>query len=102
MLCDACATFTVEGAASCTGCAARAQERSDVLGGLLVFVVGAAYLVLLALGFAAASKARVLGAGIAAIGAIGLGRALQVGLGIPAAVVPRAPAPDVDAAPLPR
>jgi hypothetical protein len=106
-LCDACAAFTVEGAPTCTTCAARAAERSEVLGGLLVVVVCAAYLVLLAIGCAASPKSKVISAGLSAIGAIGLGRALQVGLKIPAAVATRPPAaaakpPDVDAAPLPR
>lgn len=96
-LCDDCAAFTVEGAPSCAPCAEAAIGRSEALGGALVLVVSAAYLLLLALGLAVASRTRVLGAGFAAVFAIGLGRVLQVTLKVPAHVAPR-PA-RVDAAP---
>lgn len=99
-LCEGCAAYLVDGAPSCATCAAHAKERSDALGGLVITVVGTTYLVLLALGFAAASKAKVLGAGVAAVGAIGLGRLLQVALKVPAHVTRRAP--DVDAGAPPR
>lgn len=88
-LCETCAAFTVEGAPSCTACAEAAIARSEAFGGVLVLVVAAAYLVLLAVGLAAASRTRILGAGFAAVFAIGLGRVLQVTFKVPAHVMPR-------------
>src|SRR6185295_17703637 len=95
-LCEACATFELDGGWCCEGCGRRQEDDARELGSGLLALVGVGYLATLAIGIAI-FKARPFVGGLAAIVAIGLGRALQMLVGAPAvsrrlgAAVPIAP-----------
>jgi hypothetical protein len=93
-LCDACATFESDGAWCCEPCGRRQEDDARELGSGLLALVGVGYLATVALGVVL-FKARPFVGGLAAIVAIGLGRALQMLVRAPAisrrpgATVPR-------------
>ena len=95
-LCDACATFELDGGWCCEACGRRQEEDARELGSGLLALVGVGYLATLAVGVAIFNARPIVG-GIAAIAAIGLGRALQLLVRAPAvsrrlgATVPTAP-----------
>lgn len=82
-LCDSCATFDIDGGFGCEPCGRRREaDAAELSSGLLAFV-GVGYLATLAIGVVL-FKARPFVGGLAAIVAIGLGRALQLLVGAPA------------------
>lgn len=88
-LCAACATHTIDGRPSCAPCAEAAEARAQSLGGVVIAATGAAYLVFLAAAMLVVPRARVFGAGLAAVLTIAFGRVLQTILHVPAQVAPR-------------
>jgi hypothetical protein len=76
-LCDGCATYDLDGAPCCERCGREREDESDALSSGLLALVGVGYLATLALGIVL-FKARPFVGGLAAIVAIGLGRALQL------------------------
>lgn len=87
-LCRTCATHTIDGAPSCTSCAETAIARTSAFGGVVIAASAAVYVLLLAIGIRLTAHARVLGAGLAAVGTIGFGRVLQLVLKVPTSVEP--------------
>jgi hypothetical protein len=94
-LCDGCASFELDGEWCCEICGVRQENDARELGSGLLALVGVGYLATLAVGILI-FKARPFVGGLAAIVAIGLGRALQMLVRAPAvtrrlgAVSPRA------------
>lgn len=82
-LCDACATFDIDGAFGCETCGRRREDEARELGSGLLALVGVGYLATLALGIVV-FKARPFVGGLAAVVAIALGRALQLLVKTPA------------------
>ena len=76
-LCDACATYDVDGAPCCERCGRTRQEENEALSSGLLGLVGVGYLATLAIGIVV-FKARPFVGGLAAIVAIALGRAMQI------------------------
>lgn len=76
-ICDACATFTVNGKPACETCGRDEEERGHSLGSAILAFTGVGYLSVLVIGVLL-GKARPYLGGIAAIGAIAFGRFLQV------------------------
>ncbi|MBX3191422.1 MAG: hypothetical protein KF819_30785 [Labilithrix sp.] len=76
-VCEACATYEIDGGPCCERCGRAEDERARSLGSALLALVGVGYLATLALGVAF-FKARPFVGGVAAIVAIALGRALQL------------------------
>jgi hypothetical protein len=76
-LCDACATYELGGTPCCERCGrTKEDDRNDLSSGLLA-LIGVGYLATLAVGIVV-FKPRPFVGGLAAIVAIGLGRALQM------------------------
>lgn len=76
-LCDACAAYTMDGDFGCERCGRQREEDAAELSSGLLALVGVGYLATIALGIVV-FKAQPFVGGIAAIVAIGLGRALQL------------------------
>ncbi|HSO35343.1 MAG TPA: hypothetical protein VLT33_22595 [Labilithrix sp.] len=76
-LCDSCAAFDIDGDFGCEACGRRREaDAAELSSGLLAFV-GVGYLATVAIGVVL-FKAQPFVGGLAAIVAIGLGRALQL------------------------
>ena len=93
-LCDACATYELDGARCCERCGLEKAAQNDALSSGLLALIGVGYLFMLAVGIVV-FKARPFVGGLAAIFAIGLGRAMQLFVKTP--VVTRRTSPSVDA-----
>jgi hypothetical protein len=89
-LCDACATYDLDGAPCCERCGITKEEDSQALSAGLLTTIAAGYLATLAIGIVL-FKARPFIGGLAAVVAIGLGRAMQLMMK-PPSVTRRAPA----------
>lgn len=89
-LCEACATFERDESPCCERCGHAAETERNELGSGLLALVAVGYLATLALG-TVLFKARPVVGGVAAVVAIGLGRALQLLVKVPA-VTRRLPA----------
>jgi hypothetical protein len=76
-LCEACATYELEGSSCCEGCGRAREGDRDALSSGLLAMVSVGYLATLALGVLL-FKARPVVGGLAAVVAIALGRALQL------------------------
>ena len=76
-LCEPCATFEVNAALCCEACGHRHEDDARELASGLLALVGVGYLATLAAGIVV-FKGRPFVGGLAAVVAIGLGRALQV------------------------
>jgi hypothetical protein len=76
-ICDACATYEIDGQVSCDACGRREDDKSRALGSTLLALVGVGYLATLALGVAL-FKPRPFVGGLAAVVSIALGRTLQM------------------------
>ena len=88
-LCDACATFERDERPYCERCGHDAEEQRNELSSGLLALVAVGYLAALVLG-TVLFRARPFVGGLAAVVAIGLGRALQILVKTPA-VARRAP-----------
>lgn len=88
-MCEACATFELDGKACCADCARDVEAQSRDVGSGMLTLVGVGYLLTLAVGFAIWQRRPFIG-GLAAVVAIALGRALQVVLKAPAVTRRRA------------
>ena len=111
-LCDACATYELDGASCCERCGRTKEEEGNALSSGLLASIGVGYLATLAIGIVV-FNARPFVGGLAAIVAIALGRIMQLvvkpplverrsssaGASASAAAAPPAPAaaPAVDA-----
>ena len=82
-LCDACASFDLDGRPCCERCGRIQEDDSHALSSGLLALVGVGYLATLALGIII-FKARPFVGGLAAIVAIALGRAMQLLVKTPA------------------
>ena len=105
-LCDACATYDLDGAIGCERCGRAKEDEGNALSSGLLASIGVGYLAALAIGVVI-WKARPFVGGLAAIVAIALGRIMQlvvktplVTRRVPSATAPAA-APAVDAPPPP-
>lgn len=97
-LCDGCATYELEGAPCCERCGHDEQAQRDALSSGLLALVAVGYLATLAVGVVI-FKARPFVGALAAIVAIGLGRAVQLAMKPPGSLVRRlGVAASVDAA----
>jgi hypothetical protein len=76
-LCDECASYDLDGAPCCERCGRQREEDSDALSSGLLTLVGVGYLATLAIGIVI-WRGRPFVGGLAAIVAIGLGRAMQL------------------------
>lgn len=76
-LCDACATFAMDGDFGCEHCGRQREAEAAELSSGLLALVGVGYLATLAIGILLFRPQPFVG-GLAAIVAIGLGRALQL------------------------
>ena len=76
-LCDACATYDLDGAPCCEPCGRQEEDDSHALSSGLLALVAVGYLATLALGIVL-FKARPFVGGLAAVVAIALGRAMQL------------------------
>ena len=76
-LCDACATYELDGASCCERCGVETEDHNNALSSGLLALIGVGYLFTLAVGVVV-FKARPFVGGLAAIFAIGLGRAMQL------------------------
>jgi hypothetical protein len=76
-LCDACSTYELDGSSCCERCGAEKEDDGHALSSGLLALVGVGYLATLAIGIVL-FKARPFVGGLAAIVAIGLGRAMQL------------------------
>ena len=76
-LCDACATYELEGAPCCERCGRSKEDDRNALSSGLLALIGVGYLATLAVGIVV-FKPRPFVGGLAAIVAIALGRALQM------------------------
>ena len=76
-VCDACATFAVDGKPTCEKCGHDEEARGRSLGSAILAFTGFGYLAVLALGVLV-FKAKPFIGGVAAIGAIAFGRLLQI------------------------
>ena len=86
-MCDACATFEIDGHAACDGCGKRELETSRGIATALFACVGVGYLATIAIAISI-SPPRPYHGGLAAVVAILLGRTLQFWLK-PRTVTPR-------------
>lgn len=77
--CAECLSVSIDGAPACASCGVEAEERGRSLGSAILALVGAGYLVTLAIGYLV-FHARPFVGGVAAIVAIALGRSLTVHL----------------------
>lgn len=84
-LCDACATYELDGAACCERCGQDKESERDALSSGLLALVAVGYLATLAVGVVV-FKARPFVGALAAIVAIGLGRVIQLAMKPPAVV----------------
>ena len=95
-LCDACATYELDGsAAAASAAAAPRRTRRNALSSGLLALVGVGYLATLAVGVVL-FKARPFVGGLAAIVAIALGRALQLLVKAPVVTRRMSPRPAAD------
>ncbi len=76
-LCDACASYELDGASCCERCARSKEDDGNALSSGLLALIGVGYLGALALGVVI-FKARPFVGGLAAIFAIALGRLVQL------------------------
>lgn len=76
-LCDACATYELDGAPCCERCGRDKEDDRNALSSGLLALIGVGYLATLAVGIVL-FKPRPFVGGLAAIVAIALGRALQM------------------------
>jgi hypothetical protein len=89
-ICEACPAYLADGRTLCAICGAREEARSRSLGFALFVLTGVGYLTTIAV-CVVLMKPRAFIGGLAAVVAIGVGRALQLALRLPV-VVPRPPA----------
>lgn len=82
-LCDACTTFERDGGPCCERCGRAAEDDANALSSGLLALIAVGYLATLALG-TVLLRARPIVGGLAAVVALGLGRALQVLVKAPA------------------
>jgi hypothetical protein len=76
-LCDACATYDLDGATCCERCGRDKEDESHALSSGLLALIGVGYLATLAVGVVI-WKPRAFVGGLAAIVAIALGRLMQL------------------------
>jgi len=76
-VCDACASYELDGAIACERCGVEKEDQNSALSAGLLALIGVGYLFMLAVGVVL-FKARPFIGGLAAIFAIGLGRAMQL------------------------
>jgi len=76
-LCDACATYELDGASCCERCGRAKEDEGNALSSGLLALIGVGYLATLAVGVVI-FKARPVVGGLAAIVAIALGRLMQL------------------------
>lgn len=104
-LCDACATYELDGASCCERCGRDKEDDGNALSSGLLALIGVGYLATLALGIVV-FKARPFVGGLAAIVAIALGRLMQLLVKMPlvtrrmssgTSVAATGPVPAVDA-----
>jgi hypothetical protein len=86
-MCEACATYEVDGHAACDGCGRKEMETSKGIATALFACVGVGYLATIAIAVSL-SPPRPYHGGLAAVVAIALGRGLQLWLK-PRTVTPR-------------
>ena len=104
-LCDACATYELDGASCCERCGRAKEDEGNALSSGLLALIGVGYLATLAVGVVL-FKPRPFVGGLAAIVAIALGRLMQVLVKTPAvtrrmsSATATAPAVDATAPPL--
>ncbi len=82
-LCEACAVFAIDGDFGCERCGRQREAEAAELSSGLLALVGVGYLATIALGIVVFKPQPFVG-GLAAIVAIGLGRALQLLVHTPA------------------
>ncbi len=101
-LCDACATYHLDGASCCERCGRTKEDDGNALSSGLLASIGVGYLATLAIGVVI-WHARPFVGGLAAIVAIALGRIMQLVVKTPLVTrrATSASAPAVDATPPP-